>query len=453
VSAPETATAPDAAVPPEEDVSTPRRAFAIVVAIVFLDLLGFGVVVPILPFYVRSFAVSDVFIGLLAASYSLMQFLSAPVLGRISDARGRRPVLMLSLAGNAVAWTVFGLAGELDLLFGTAAALATLFASRMLAGAMGGNIATAQAYIADVTPVERRASALGVLGAAFGLGFVFGPAIGGVFASDEVVSLAASVFPSFVPATPFSLPSFVAAAASAGALVATVLWLPEPERRRGAAGRVTLVGQFVGALRDPSLRPLVVSFFLVSVAFSGVQVMFIPYAADLYGYAETQTALLLTYIGVLGVVNQGVLVGRLSRRYTERAIALAGAALLVVALAALPFSPTLGAGLPTPATGPAWLTGPLVALLVVLALLSLGNSLLNVALSALVSRAVPADRQGNAFGVTQGAGSLGRTVGPPSMALLYVLVYWSPFVAGAALVVPVVALLAARAAAGRSADP
>jgi MFS family permease len=429
--------------PPEETVGAPRRALAIVVAIVFLDLLGFGVVVPILPFYVRSFGVTDLLIGLLAASYSLMQFLSAPVLGRLSDARGRRPVLMLSLFGSALAWTVFGLATEVGVLFGTAAALTTLFASRMLAGAMGGNIATAQAYIADVTPVEGRAGALGLVGAAFGLGFVFGPAIGGVAASDAVVSYADAVLPAFVPATRFSLPSFVAAGLSVVALVGTWASLPEPDRQRGTAPRVTLVGQFLSALRDPALRGLVLSFFLVSVAFSGVQVMFIPYAADLFGYDETQTALLISYVGVLGVLNQGVLVGRLARRYSERRIAVVGAAILVAALAALPFAPRIGAFVPLTA-GPTWLTGAVAVLLVVLACLSLGNSLLNVSLSALVSRAVPADRQGTAFGVTQGAGSLGRTVGPPSMAALYVFAYWSPFVAGALLALPVVAVLARR---------
>nr|WP_245758304.1 MFS transporter [Halogeometricum limi] len=421
-----------------------------VVGIVFLDLLGFGVVIPILPFYVRSFEVSDVLIGLLAASYSVMQFVFAPFLGRLSDARGRRPVLMLSLLGNVLAWTVFGLAAEVGLLFGTTAALATLFTSRMLAGAMGGNIATAQAYIADVTPAEGRAAALGLVGAAFGLGFVFGPALGGAAASAEAVSFAESVLPPFVPATRFSLPSFVAAGLSVLALAATAAFLPEPDRQRGEAGQTTLVGQFVSALRDPVLRGLVLAFFLVSVAFSGVQVMFIPYAADLFGYDETQTALLLTYIGVLGVVNQGVLVGRLSRRYPERRIALAGATILVAALGTLPFSHLLGGFVSLPAFGPAWFTGGVLVLLVVLACLSVGNSLLNVALSALVSRSVSADKQGNAFGVTQGAGSLGRTVGPPLMAALYVFVYWSPFVAGALLAIPVVAILAGReAAAGR----
>lgn len=442
MSAPEAATVADAdrgggAVPSQ------RRALATVIGVVFIDLLGFGIVIPILPFYVRSFLVSDVFIGLLAASYSIMQFLFAPLLGRLSDERGRRPVLMLSLAGSVVAWTVFGLAGQVSETVTLTAGLAVLFVSRMVAGAMGGNIATAQAYIADITPPERRAGALGLIGASFSLGFIFGPALGGVFASDPVVAAARGVFPAFVPATKFSLPSFAAAAFSLLSLASAALFLPEPDRERRAIPRQSLVGQFVTALRDGSLRGLVIAYFLVSVAFSGIQVMFIPFAADVYGYDATQTAFLLTYIGVLGVINQGVVVGRLSRRFAESRIAIAGAALLLVSLAAIPFSPQLGTVLPT-VGGPPYLTRELVALLVVLGTLSLGNGLLNVSLSTLVSTSASAEAQGSAFGVTQGAGSLGRTVGPPTMAALYALVaYWSPFIAGAVLLAPIIVILSA----------
>ncbi|WP_129114265.1 MFS transporter [Halegenticoccus tardaugens] len=423
-------------------IRNPRRALAVVVAVVFVDLLGFGVVIPILPFYVRSFGVSDVFIGLLAASYSFMQFLFAPFLGRLSDERGRRPVLMLSLLGSAIAWVVFGLAGEASSFVGVTAGVATLFLSRMVAGAMGGNLAAAQAYVADITPPERRAGALGLIGASFGLGFIFGPAIGGLLASDPVVAAADRSLPAIVPATPFSLPSFAAALLSLLSLCLAALFLSEPDRTRGPAGRGTLVGQFASALRDADLRGLVVAFFLASVAFSGVQVMFIPYAADVYGYDATQTAFLLTYVGVLGVVNQGVLVGQLSKRYDAARIAVVGAVALLVSLAVLPFSPALGRLLPAlPDALAATLSRELLALLVALGLLSFGNGLLNVALSTLVSTAASAETQGSAFGVTQGAGSLGRTIGPPVMAALYVLVYWSPFVSGALLIAPIVALL------------
>jgi MFS family permease len=423
-----------------------RRALAVVIAIVFIDLLGFGVVIPILPFYVRSFGVSDVFIGLLAASYSIMQFLFAPILGRLSDQRGRRPVIMLSLVGSVLAWTVFGLAGEIGVLFGTVLAVSTLFSSRMLAGAMGGNIATAQAYIADITPPQRRAGALGLIGASFSLGFIFGPAIGGLMASEPVVSAARGVFPAFIPATRFSLPSFTAAGLSLISLVFAFFFLREPDRQRAPAGSstTTLVTQFRGALADDNLRGLVVSFFIVSVAFSGIQVMFIPFAADIYGYGETETALFLTYIGLLGTLNQGVVVGRLARRYSEAKLAVVGAIGLMLALAFLPFSPEIGQLLPS-VGGPPWFTQELLALMLVGALLSFGNGMLNVSLSTLVSTSASAEQQGNAFGVTQGAGSLGRTIGPPTMAALYVFTYWSPFVVGAILIVPVIYILASFA--------
>ena len=312
MSSAQAATADDAHIPTADES---RRAIAVVIGVVFLDLLGFGIVIPVLPFYIRSFGVSDVFIGLLAASYSLAQFLAAPTLGRISDERGRRPVLMFSVAIAAVAWTIFGLAAEVGALAGTTAAVATLFVSRITAGAAGGNIAAAQAYVADVTPPEKRAGALGLVGAAFALGFIFGPAIGGLMASDPVVAGARAVFPAFIPATRFSLPSFTAAGFSLLALVAAVVVLKEPKRERGLGCRVSLVGQFREALADRTLRPLVVAFFLTSVAFAGIQVMFIPFAADFYGYGETQTALFLSYIGVLGTLNQGILIGRLERRF------------------------------------------------------------------------------------------------------------------------------------------
>ncbi|QLG60985.1 MFS transporter [Halorarum salinum] len=434
------------------DAETPptgsRRAVTVVVGVVFLDLLGFGVVIPILPFYVRSFGVSDVFIGLLAASYSLAQFLAAPTLGRVSDRYGRRPVIMASVAAAAVAWAVFGLAAEVGNLAGTAAAVVTLFASRLLAGAAGGNIAAAQAYVADVTPDERRAGALGLVGAAFALGFVFGPAIGGLAASDAVVAAADGALPGFVPTTRFSLPSFTAAGLSLLAFVAAALVLEEPDGVAGGrrtadgrpAGRTSLVGQFRAALADGTLRPLVLAFFLASVAFAGIQVMFIPFAADFYGYGATEAALFLTYIGVLGTVNQGVLVGRLERRFGAAPLAVAGGVSLATALALLPFTPQVGGLLPSPG-GPAWLDGPLLALLADGALLSFGNGALTVSLTTLVSRGASRETQGAAFGVTQGAGSLGRTVGPPLAAAAYVAAYWSPFVAGAAVLLPALWLL------------
>src|SRR6056297_1743444 len=195
------------------ELENPRRAMGVIFAIVFVDLLGFGILIPIIPLYAEHFGANEFVVGLLLASYSVMQFLSAPVLGRLSDERGRRPILLLSLFGSVVAWTLFGVAES----------LVVLFAARLLAGAMGGNIATAHAYVADVMPPEDRAKGLGLIGAAFGLGFVFGPALGGVLSSTAALDAARGLLPAVVPVTEFTLPSFGAAAITGVNLVAAFL--------------------------------------------------------------------------------------------------------------------------------------------------------------------------------------------------------------------------------------
>ncbi|WP_197425553.1 MFS transporter, partial [Halobacterium sp. CBA1126] len=270
----------------------------------------------------------------------------------------------------------------------------------LLAGAAGGNIAAAQAYIADVTPPERRAGALGLVGAAFGLGFVFGPAVGGLLADETVVTAVRSALPAFVPVTRFSLPSFAAAGFSFVALVAAVVVLEEPPRTRSSAGRTSFVAQFRAALADATLRPLVVAFFLTSLSFAGVTVMFVPFVADVFGYGATEAALFLAYIGALGVLNQGVLVGALARRYGARWVVRAGVVSLCAALLVLAASPLAGTD-PLLAAGPAWVTGGLAALLAFGALASFGNGAITVGLAALVSESAGAETQGSAFGVTQ----------------------------------------------------
>ncbi|EMA25900.1 MULTISPECIES: MFS transporter [Haloarcula] len=425
-----------------------RRGLAVVFFVVFLDLLGFGIIIPILPYYTRTFPGGTEFvIGLLAASYSAMQFVFAPLLGSLSDRVGRRPVLVVSLCGSVVAWTVFGLADALWL----------LFLSRMLAGAMGGNLSTAQAYVADVTPPERRAAALGFIGAAFGLGFIFGPGIGAVLSFDATVTAVDGLLPAAVPITRFSLPSFAAAAASLGGVFVALLFLPESRRASTSTDtteRTSAVTQLRTAVATPGLRPLLVAFFLVSFAFSGVQVMFVPYVADIYGYTAAQSALLLTYIGVVAVITQGVLVGRLSARYSPVRLSVFGTGLLVVGVGAIPISRPIGSVLPDLTNLVPFLTADLLGLLLVLTVLPLGNGILSVTLTALVSQQASAALQGSAFGVTQGAGSLARTVGPPVMGGLYFAVgYWSPFVVGSVLLLPVLWLVARLGATPESYEP
>lgn len=409
-------------------IENPRRALAVVFAIVFVDLLGFGILIPVIPLYAESFGANEFVIGLLLASYSITQFVFAPILGRLSDERGRRPILLLSLLGSAIAWTLFGLAGSLFV----------LFATRLLAGAMGGNIATTQAYIADITPPEDRAKGLGLIGAAFGLGFVFGPALGGIFSSDAALALAESILPSFVPISKFSLPSFVAAAISVANLVLAFVVLPETRKSgEGEHDERSRLARLREALADPALSGLVVAFFLFSLAFSGMESMFVLFTQDAYGYGPEMNGYVLAYVGVVIAIVQGGLVGRLTDRFGERRLAIAGAGLELLTLAALPFAPLLGAPLPT--IGP--LSGALLALLGVLTALAVGNGLANVSLTTLVSKNASEDAQGGAFGLTQSAGSLARAGGPVLAGALYTAIYWSPFVVGGLLMIPILYVL------------
>ena len=383
------------------------------------------------------------------------------MLGRISDERGRRPVLLLSLFGSVVAWTLFGLAGELGPVLGAANGLVVLFLARGLAGAMGGNIATAQAYIADITPPEDRAKGLGFLGAAFGLGFVFGPAISGIVSSPPALAVFRDVLPAVVPVSEFTMPSFTAAAITGANLLLAVAVLPEPRRKARGAVRVegSRVRQLYDAVTSPGLGALVVSFFVASFAFSAFESQFIFLTNDRLGYDTAQNALLLTYYGVVIAVVQGGLVGPLTDRFGEYRLAVAGAGIQVVTLALVPFSLSWGflpaVPVAVPLTDLAFrVPSAVVGLLLVSTPLAVGNALTNVSLNALVSRSASDDEQGGAFGLTQSAGSLARVFGPSLAGLLYVTVaYWTPFVVAGVLFVPVLFLLGAVARDAVRPDP
>ena len=417
---------------------TRRRVVGTLFLVIFLDLLGFGILIPVIPLYAKFFGANEFVGSLLIATYSLFQFAGAPILGRLSDERGRRPVLLLSLTGSVLAWTLFGLAGELGSAIGAANGLVVLFFARALAGAMGGNIATANAYMADITPPEDRAKGLGILGAAFGLGFVFGPAIAGLVSSPAALSLFESVLPAAVPVSEFTMPSFTAAALTAGNLVLAFFVLPEPNRREvTTAEGESRLRQLYDAVRSPDIGSLVVAFFLASFAFSAFESQFIFLTSDRLGYGTAENAVLLTYIGVLIAIVQGGLIGPLTDRFGEYRLALVGAGVQVVTLALVPFSLSWSF---VPALGP--VESGAVALALVSTPLAFGNALTNVSLNALVSLNADADEQGGAFGLTQSASSLARTFGPAVAGLLYVAVaYWSPFVVAGLLFVPILVLL------------
>ncbi len=347
-----------------------RAKIGTVFLIVFIDLVGFGIVIPILPLYAEAYDPSPAVFGLLMASYSIMQFLFAPILGRLSDRIGRRPVLLVSLAAAAAGY----------LLFGFADSLAVLFLSRIIPGIAGGNISTAHAVIADITTPEDRAKGMGLIGAAFGLGFILGPAIGGLT----------------VAVRPW-LPGVVAAVASATAFVLVLVLLPETRRPEAGAtaarGRLDLAS-LRQALGRPMLGPALVMVFLTIFAFANFETTFAQFAKLRFAFTTSTIAWLFAYAGLLGAVVQGGLVGRLSKRFGEPRLIVAGT---VLSAASLVWLPSLAGRAP---------------LLGILAVLALGQGIAHPSLTSLVSKLARQDEVGGLMGVQQGLASLARIFGP-----------------------------------------
>jgi DHA1 family tetracycline resistance protein-like MFS transporter len=303
------------------------RRLSTIFIIVFVDLLGFSLILPLLPYYAESFGATPTAIGLLVASYAAAQLIGAPILGRLSDRHGRRPVLMLSITGTFGGFLLLAFAPEVGsiladrLSIGSAAGLtlAALFVSRILDGLTGGNISVAQAYITDITDSSSRARGLGLIGAAFGLGFIIGPAIGGTL----------SVWG-------YALPALVAAGLSLLNLVGVFFWLPESlsDTQRAAAvarPRVPFTLTALGkALRRPRVGPLLNIRLLFGLAFSMFQTIFALYAQTRLGLNPQQTGYVLTYVGVLAVIVQGFGVGWLTSRLPESRVIVIALALMSV---------------------------------------------------------------------------------------------------------------------------
>lgn len=378
---------------------------------VFIDLLGVGIVLPLLPFYVKLVEASSpgwlaanhaLVVGALTASFSLFQFLFAPVLGALSDRYGRRPVLLISLTGAALSYVLFGLADRFAV-FGAEAVLAALFISRIIAGITGGSISTAQAYIADVTTPENRARGLGMLGAAFGLGFMMGPAIGGLLSA---VSLSA--------------PAFAAAALTFGNVIFGFFKLPEslaPEDRTGATASINPFRRLRVLVGREAIRPLLAGVLLLNLAFAGLQSNFAVFAEARFGFGPTEIAFLFAFIGLMAVIMQGFLIRRLVPIFGEARLAVTGLALMAAAFALIAFVPA------------AWLLYPVVGLL------SVGSGLATPSLTSLISRRVSPREQGGVLGGTQALTSLTMVVGPLVAGLLFDAVGpATPYLAGAALV-------------------
>lgn len=360
-----------------------RSPLLVIFITVFIDLIGFGIVIPVLPFYVEGtrFNASARMVGLLFASYSLMQLIFTPILGRLSDRYGRRPVLFISLLGTALGFLILGFATTLWM----------LFVGRIIDGITGGNISTAQAYIADITTPENRAKGMGMIGAAFGLGFVFGPAIGGILSRWGI-----------------NVPFLFAAGLAFANAILLYFVLPEtvtpdhPARASAATGRWS---QLIEALKQSRLAFILSIYFLFIVAFSIMTASFALFTMFRFGYDAHDTGWLFVFVGVIGAIIQGGLIGRLVKRFGELTLIVVGALLFAASLFAIPF------------TGPH--TG-LLTLLLVGGTFAVGNSLSTPALTGLASKSVGRGEQGGVLGVTQSVASLARTVGPViSSALIY----------------------------------
>lgn len=351
-------------------MSTSRRTqFLVIFLTILLSTIGFGVCIPVLPLYAEKFGATEFVNGLLTGVFALVMFVFAPLWGKLSDRIGRRPVLIFSVLGSAVGYFIMGWAGS----------LVWLFVARIIDGASGGNIAAAQAYIADITSQESRSKAMGMIGAAFGLGFIIGPAIGGIMAK-------------WSPHAPFY---FVGALCLVNALLVFTS-LPEslpPEKRKEAHTELPLRELLHHADSRIFVR-VAASYFVCLAAFSIMTAVFSLFGKHRFGLDEQQIGYIMAAIGVIGVIVQGGVLRRLLPVFGEVKLARTGFVLLLISFLLLP------------------LTQGMSSMLAVSCLIALGNSLTQPTLNGLASRSVDPAWQGRAMGMLQSAASLGRGIGP-----------------------------------------
>lgn len=348
-------------------MSSRRSPIYLIFLTVFIDLIGFGIVIPVLPLYAKHFGATEMQNGWLVGIYSAMQFLAAPLLGKLSDRVGRRPVLLVSLLGTAVGFFIMGAAGT----------LAWLFAARIIDGISGGNISTAQAYIADVTKPEERSKAMGMIGAAFGLGFILGPAFGGLMAQISI-----------------SAPFYFAGALAVANAVLVYWFLPESlarEHRVAPEEAAPLREVFAHGWQLPVLMG---SYFFAITGFSIMTTDFALFTSVRFGYDARHNGYIFAFVGLVGALMQGGVLRPILKIYREKQIAVAGCIALALGLVLLPLSASLS------------------TLLVFTAIVGIGNSLITPTLNGLASQSADRQWQGRVIGLMQSAGSLARWVGP-----------------------------------------
>ena len=338
----------------------------------FIDMVGFGIVIPVLPIYAEGSLIhaTPLQLSWILGIYSLLQLICAPIFGKWSDQIGRKPVLVFSILGTAIGFLILGSAGCVWM----------LLLGRIIDGISGGNISTAMACIADVTTKENRSKNMGLIGAAFGLGFMIGPVFGGVL--SHYVSISAPFY-------------FAGALALVNALLVW-LRLPEtltPELRERAKQKATLGEIFQGG-RVGMIGAILMAQLASVTGFSIMTVLFALFCEKNLGYNLAQSSYMFAYIGLLGVLFQGGLLRRLLKRPIEKQLAVVGSFLMAGSMIALPFAQSTG------------------ILLVILFFISLGNSFVSPTLTGLASRSTDAHCQGRLLGLMQSASSLGRFLGP-----------------------------------------
>jgi len=410
-------------------MSGKSRPLLIAFITVTLDLLGFGIIIPIQPFYAETFGASPMMVTWLGASYSLMQFLFVPFWGRLSDRIGRRPVILTSVALGIIGYILFGFANS----------LALLFAARMLSGFGNANIATAQAIIADTTTGADRTKGMGLIGAAFGLGFIFGPALGG-----------------FLGQFGLAAPAFGAAILGVINFVFAFTMLPETRPETGATNvRVAPWSVLPDLVKLPNFLRIVVILGVMTTGFAlmeqalglYIERIWVPGALTLDGEAQAEalrhaaalTAYFLVVVGVTATIVQGGLIGRLSRRFGEKRLAWLG--LLFIGLSSA-LIPVVGG------------IGEYAAMFPLAILMATGTSLTTPSLNSLLSQSVHADEQGGALGIGQSASALGRVVGPALSGMLCEITITAPFYASAILLAAALLIsLGIRVSASGKTDP
>lgn len=352
-----------------------RPRLVIIWLTVFIDLVGFGIVMPILPYYAQRFGAHGMGYGALVGAFSLMQFLATALLGRLSDRIGRRPILLATMLLNAAGYVLFAFAPSYWL----------LLLARLVSGFAGGNISAAQAYVADITTAEDRSKGMGLIGMAFGLGFIFGPAIGGVAVHFG-----------------HAVPGLVAAALSLINLVSTYLILPESLKEEHRAARDPWPFRHMAeALAHPELRALMLVWAIAPFAFSGYTVALPLWSAATLAWKEQELSVFFIVVGLVAAVVQGGLFRVLTRQFGDRSLLVTGMVGMAISIGVVPFLAT---------------THALYAWTVVLAF---SNSIMSPAAAGLVSTFAGANEQGTVLGVAQSLAALGRFSGPAVIGAAY----------------------------------